>query len=490
MKKQIQFVVLSAVALVSSVAVADLKDAYFQRYLNRLEKQQQKQHSLMTRMMELLTLADPAALPASPGTPTIATFDQLLNYADPNDTRTFQQRYFVNSDYASGPDAPVFFYVCGEAACDGWPSLIATYAQQFKGHLVALEHRYYGKSYPFPSFTTENLKYLSTDYALRDLDRFEQYARATLGLTGKWISIGGSYPGSLSAYYREKYPQNVVGALASSAPVHAQENFEQYDLHVATVAGPDCAVLMRKVVKQAQDAYQSGDTAGFNAIKTEFAASDVADPLDFLYLMADVGATAIQYGGHDEFCQLLQQSDPMLGYAQYAKEVYTMWNVNAVQFSNQGATDLDASSYENDIGSRAWFYQSCMEYGYWQNAYHDPAISVRSPLINPAYHRQLCNRLFGIQVGVDTDVINTSLYQPLLSPTTASAILFTDGSEDPWALLSITATNGNAVNPATPAVMIDQHAHCDDLGSPKDGDNDSLKGARAEFVDLVTGWLK
>lgn len=39
----------------------------------------------------------------------------------------------------------------------------------FKANLVALEHRFYGKSQPFTDLKTENLKYLSSEQALSDI---------------------------------------------------------------------------------------------------------------------------------------------------------------------------------------------------------------------------------------------------------------------------------------------------------------------------------
>jgi hypothetical protein len=43
------------------------------------------------------------------------------------------------------------------------------------------------------------------------------------------LTIGGSYPGAMSAWFRYKYPHLTVGALASSAVVNAIVNFTAFD---------------------------------------------------------------------------------------------------------------------------------------------------------------------------------------------------------------------------------------------------------------------
>jgi len=43
----------------------------------------------------------------------------MLDHFDPNETRTFQQRYWVDeSDWDKEKSAPVFLYLCGEWTCD------------------------------------------------------------------------------------------------------------------------------------------------------------------------------------------------------------------------------------------------------------------------------------------------------------------------------------------------------------------------------------
>lgn len=48
-------------------------------------------------------------------------------------------------------------------------------AKKFGAAVVSLEHRYYGKSSPFKSYTTKDLRYLSSKQALFDLATFRQY---------------------------------------------------------------------------------------------------------------------------------------------------------------------------------------------------------------------------------------------------------------------------------------------------------------------------
>ena len=448
-------------------AHADYKSFYFQK------TQEKKSSNLWSSVKKPKT--------------EVSSFQQKLNHQDLNDSRTFTQRYFINTQYASSPSAPTLFYLCGEATCQGPSGALFYFAEKLKANLISLEHRYYGKSQPFAQLSTENLKYLSTENALQDAALFQKFAMNQLGFNGKWIVVGGSYAGSLAAYYREKFPQLVAGALASSGPVQADDNFEEYDKHVASVAGPECLSQIHKVVAQLESALQKPEE--LTRLKATFSAEKLLTDLDFVYLIADMGALAIQYGYKDRFCQLLNSEDPMKGYAQFTQEIYKSWGMTALSGSASGAVSLNPDDYENDFGMRQWFYQSCTEYGYWQNAYHDKNLSARSQLINEEYHRDICRRLFNINFTTPTQKINEMFYSPLLLSST-SQIFFTNGSTDPWINLSIAKENGNTVNSKTSHITIAGAAHCDDLRSPKTSDSSSLQAARAQFLELATEWLK
>jgi pimeloyl-ACP methyl ester carboxylesterase len=415
-------------------------------------------------------------------------FIQLIDHNNPS-VGTFEQRYYIDETFSKDDNDPVFFYICGESACTkrALNGAIRNYAQKYHAKLVALEHRYYGESIPLGSFSTKDLGYLTTEDALDDLAYFQRHLRNEKNWQGKWIAFGGSYPGSLSAYYRLKFPYLVAGSLASSAPVMAKEDFFEYDTHVTKVTGPQCAEQIRQVV----DAVEAtlNDATQLSHMKALFEASEVHNPVDFLYLIADTGAAAVQYGMRDSFCSALSSSStPLEGYADFAKRLYQSMGVSAVEMTAQGAMNEEPSEYKNGIGLRQWYYQSCTEYGYWQNANPDRSQSTRSSLINLDYHRQVCQRLFGIKDPANTTSFNNSFYYPLMNES-VSNIYFTNGAHDPWSLLSMAEKNGNAVNPQLVYYLITGAAHCDDLHIPTATDSESLRDARKTMESLIGIWL-
>lgn len=76
--------------------------------------------------------------------------------------------------------------------------------------------------------STENLVYLSSEQALADLAEFISNIKTKYNIppTAKWVAFGGSYPGSLAAWLRMKYPHLVHAAISSSGPLLAKIDFK------------------------------------------------------------------------------------------------------------------------------------------------------------------------------------------------------------------------------------------------------------------------
>ena len=422
------------------------------------------------------------------------TFNQILDhFSRPRAHQapiTFKQRYFVDSTYAKSTASPVIFYICGESTCEGPTdsAIVNELAKTHGAYRVALEHRYYGYSQPFPSLTTANLRYLSMDQAIEDLAYFEIQLKSQLGLTGKWIAVGGSYPGEVSAFFRMRHPELVAGALASSAPVFAKSDFFEYDRHVARVANPGCLSVIQKVIGMVEVELKKSPMARI-AVKKLFNAEAVEVDEDFLYDLADMGAIAIQYGYQDQFCGALTEGDrkgkALEAYAEAGTKLFQDFGTNALKDSFQGAMSLDPKDYL-DAAGRQWMYQSCTEFGFYQIANSDPRESARSSRITLQYHHDACKRLFGINQPVDVERTNRSFYHQLFAAKT-DRVLFTNGSNDPWSNLSLTdPVTVSQANPGLSVFLISGAAHCEDLGSRF---THSIQEAKSIFKDLFARWI-
>jgi hypothetical protein len=91
--------------------------------------------------------------------------------------------------------------------------------------------------------------------------------------TTKWITIGGSYAGAMSGWFRSKYPHMTVGAIGSSGVILAVENFSDFDEQIyqsALKSGPECVSALQKVNAYVEDIINS--EADRLAFQTQFKA--------------------------------------------------------------------------------------------------------------------------------------------------------------------------------------------------------------------------
>ncbi len=426
-------------------------------------------------------------------------FSELVDhFAPPDASPRFNQRFFVDSTYAKTADAPVFLWICAEGGCsaDQMRGAVGAPAAKFGGHMVALEHRYYGKSFPVTDLTTPNMRFLSVEQSLADLTAFIQSMREVQGLTGPWVTAGGSYSGSLSAYMRATHPELVSAALASSAPVQAKESFDEYDAHIAQILGADCAAKTRVVVAQI-DATMASDAAGFEDLKTAFGVDPLADPAYFGATLSYLLGGMAQYGNptKEDYCAAVSAADPVKGLASLTKGVGATSSILASGhdvaglnlLANDGSNPMNTEiPDEATTGGRMWLYQTCTQFGYWPVANHDRAVSVYSKYLTLEYYRGICNLVFGLTTPANAQALNDKYYSALINGQ-ATKILFTNGSEDPWSELSMASP---AVKSQEFAYRVEGGHHCDDVLPEDANDSASLKGARAKFQSLLGGWLR
>jgi pimeloyl-ACP methyl ester carboxylesterase len=329
---------------------------------------------------------------------------------------------------------------------------------------------------PFETLTPENMKYLTYEQALEDFAEFERTIIEHDHLGTKWISVGGSYPGALSAFYRQKYPNLVVGALSSSGVVRSVASFEDYDRMVAQGLGSNCLQAVQAGTQQIEAAINQPDQ--LSSIKKLFQTSDDTDALDLLSIPSNAADYAVQYGYQETFCNDVLSEAPLQGLAKAS-----------INISN--AEGLDASPPSVDLSQDSWLYQSCTQFGGFVVPYHDPALRVQSSLLDLNYQTKDCQALFGISTLPPVDQTNKKFYAPLLDSST-SQILYVNGSMDPYSTLSISHINGNDINPNTKTAMVAGGSHCIDFSRYLNDPSalaQEIADVQLRFQSLAREWL-
>jgi len=459
-------------------AHADLNHKLFLRNIERLANEaataEQEEQALNGLLNSDAHLDDP-----SQGSSTQLTLALPIDPAQPK-LGTFNQNYWVNATYASGPNAPVLFFLCGEWTCSAnYNSMTTPIAKALGAYQVAVEHRFYGATQPFTTLSTENLQYLRTDLALGDFAALQKNLMLQ-GMTGPWIVVGASYSAALAAYYRQAYPELAAAAWASSGPVHAKADFYEYDRHVVQVLGPECAGRAREALQTIESAL--ADPTTNSAIKARFNAPSLSDD-EFMDDLSGVPSGYVQYGGYDGFCSTLMAPTAAAPVDGYLTAVQNLWGTGEL------TSWIDVLKAEDDLtsGERQWFYQTCTEYGFWQTAQHSPAISLRPQRIGLAYYTDICSKLFGITSLVNTRPINHDYYEPIVLK--GSKIFFANGSNDPWSELSIQPDNHNDLNPGLATAVSYGAFHCGDLSGKDFPDGSALAATRAFGISKLREWL-
>ena len=168
-----------------------------------------------------------------------------------------------------------------------------------------MEHRFYGESKPTEDMSRENMKYLSSRQGLEDAGRFisEISNNVNYNLT-TWITFGGSYPGSLSAWMRLRFPHLVTGSVSSSGPLFAKLDYWEYLQVVADAldtTGPGCNVAFTQALTTIEMMVEMEDTWQDLSNKFKLCSTldgfNTMDVRSFMELLIDNLAGIVQYNG-------------------------------------------------------------------------------------------------------------------------------------------------------------------------------------------------
>ncbi|ETM43215.1 hypothetical protein L914_11243 [Phytophthora nicotianae] len=410
-------------------------------------------------------------------------FNQTVDHFASDNTSTFQQRYYEVDTFWSKPHGPVILYIGGEGAMEKAPAgFVQVIAQTFGAKILALEHRFYGKSIPNGDLSTENYRYLTVQQALADLKHFKESYQSQLGAenANQWIAIGGSYPGALSAWFRVAYPDTTVASLSSSGVVQPVYKFHQFDEQVALAMGPSCADVLRLTTETFERELKSTNAT---TVKGLFGAQDLADA-DFFYMIADAAAMAVQYGHKDIVCNSMvgafERNNSLVdSFASFTIDMYGS-SFGSECFYDTKCLAEDRARWGD---GRSWRWQKCSQLAYFQVAPKEK--SLRSAMVDLEYHLKQCQAVFGDVVhpskGVD-DI--TKLYGG--DHPNGHKIFFSNGGDDPWQRASVldTLSDDQIANLAKCELC----GHCGDLGANPNVP-EPLKKQREQILEYLTKWM-
>ena len=310
-------------------------------------------------------------------------------------------------------------------------------------YLFALEHRYYGVSYPtFPvpyhgskdssPVSNDHLVWLSSRQAQQDLSKFVTFimsSSSSLSLDihvpphTKWVTFGGSYPGFMAAWARQNFPHQIHAAVSSSAPIKIQVNFPGYKQHQGwdlihrwnhlndsdnnknkKKASTECFDIVHKGHVQIEQALRQGR---HEYVADLFGLCDADALLDSDNVDLFLGDGVLDIPAQDNdpscpdvtcnidaVCNMLVDYSVADDYSDAMEAVAAVANLQRQINNDNGNDDLFGDcvivdwngtlaylSSDSAIqgGLRSWLWQTCTEVGYYQTCLSDTTTTTTTP---------------------------------------------------------------------------------------------------------------
>lgn len=393
-------------------------------------------------------------------------------------------------------------------------------AQRLGALIIEPEHRGYGVSQPTPPFDTRRLALITPQQALADavaLIGATQAARNCTGRAGQVrcpvVTVGGSYPGWLSAMMRLRYPAVVDAAYAASAPLGwYSQDVDQYAYYnviteSARRASPGCPDAVRRMFAGSIAGASKADiVAGLGLCAPLPPYLDAGDAS----LLADEVAMVVAYS----FANLNMANYPppntalraaclaieaaptpwaaMAGFlatysAEGAATPGACYNLSSQLPSGANATisSGDWSGVGTGNDGSAWDWETCT-FLVESIGFNNVTDMFPPRAWSMAWLNQHCGVRFGVQPQPRA-LADAWGFDAATLPRVASRIVFTNGLNDGWSAggivtnLSSTLLAFNAPN----------GAHHSDLSHswPSDADTPDVVAVRAAAADVIAGWL-
>ncbi|XP_056698496.1 uncharacterized protein [Spinacia oleracea] len=293
----------------------------------------------------------------------------------------FRQRYFLDRTNWAGTKSknPLIVNFGGEYPVEGDLQnlgVINEAATKFGALVLYIEHRFYGMSVPFGSIDIAlgdaNVREcLNSEQALEDFPLIILGVRKKLfNQHTKIIVTGCSYAGMLAAWFRLKYPNIAIGALAASAPVFYFEPSipSQWENEFCSIVSNDFKVVNEKCYQRIRKSWDIIDKISLQELEGSAHLADVfksCSPFisawDLKHSLLKYYSYSAQYNGHynggiGKVCDEIIRApdDDVLG--GIARSVLNGRPCYDLEYYMDTNTTTTSSVFENNA-ARAWDWQ-------------------------------------------------------------------------------------------------------------------------------------
>ncbi|CAK1546040.1 unnamed protein product [Leptosia nina] len=393
-----------------------------------------------------------------------------IDHFDPQNKNTYQMRFMYNDEFFGGDGNPLFILVGGEwDIVEGWLRAGNMYeaARENKGYMFYTEHRYYGESKPYQNLTTENLRFLNVDQALADLAYFIQEMKTHPRFAdSKVILYGGSYAANMVIWFKQRYPHLVVGGVGSSGPILAKVDFTGYleegQRNLERVFRL-CAPL--NYTNEFELGYFSGLLSWTFSTSVQQARPGTLRVICNNFATDTYGTTPME---------------KIAGYVIAIRNPSNCFNINYEAY-------VENYRVRND-NSRAWYYQTCTEYGYYQTAPRIGTVFDQLRWLTVNFYVNLCERSYDPRFNEDfvyaaADRVNRVFGG--LNPNVNNTINI-HGVIDPWHDLGVYDRD---LSETSPTYAVPRASHCFDMQSWLVTDTIRMTNAQQAARRLIAKWL-
>ncbi|KAH8278557.1 hypothetical protein KR018_005210 [Drosophila ironensis] len=384
-------------------------------------------------------------------------------------------------------------------------------AVENSGILFYTEHRYYGQSLPHgnKSWQLQNLKQLNLHQALADLAHFIRHQRSEHPdlRDSKVILVGGSYSGSLVSWITQLYPDLIAASWASSAPLLAKADFhgdinfplrffllffsfseymEGVSSSIQLSYGENCSLRIQRGLEYLETLFENNKIETllhkFNGCK-DYNPSDPLDRAAFFNGLGNYFALVVQsYSAYiPRLCEILMSLDATDegAFVGFLELLYSEGrrSGDCQDFGYSSMLQIFGEHSDQSSGHRAWFYQTCNEFGWY----------TTSPQVPLSYFEKLCRDAFGeeqtpqkLARGIERTNKDFGGHGFNQSERYAQ-VIFTHGQLDPWRALG-QQTGGQAI-------VLAGYSHCEDLSSIRIAESVQMNLAKLRVMSFLRGHI-